>query len=128
MQKDRESKKLTNKRMNNEINGHHLSRVAFITEIMELQVILHTFMDSLRDENGRSVREINKHGAIRSIENQNEDLFQRRTNKMPTYEDMTQRNERKLVSARKTFYEKGQFRVDYLTIGMFAGHLYHFGH
>ena len=85
-------------------------------------------MDSLRDENGRSVREINKHGAIRSIENQNEDLFQKRTNKMPTYEDMTQRNERKLVSARKTFYEKGQFRVDYLTIGMFAGHLYHFGH
>ena len=104
------------------------SRVALITEIIELQVILHTFMDSLRDENGRSVREINKHGAIRSIENQNDDLFKNRTNKMPTYEDMTQRNERKLVSARKTFYEKGQFRVDYLTIGMFAGHLYHFGH
>ena len=84
-------------------------------------------MDSLRDENGRSVREINKHGAIRSIENQNDELF-KKTNGMPTYEDMTQRNERKLVSARKTFYEKGQFRVDYLTIGMFAGHLYHFGH
>ena len=47
-------------------------------------------------------------------------------NLMPTYESMTQRNEKDLVAARKTFYDNAQYRVDYLTIGMFAGHLNYF--
>ena len=73
-------------------------------------------MDSLREDGNR---EINHHGQIRSIDNQK--LFQKTDNLMPTYESMTQRNEKDLVAARKTFYDNAQYRVDYLTIGMFAG-------
>ena len=91
-----------------------------MTYFLYHQVILHTFMDSLRDDGNR---EINHHGVARSIENQNgQQLFQKKQNSIPTYENMTQRNEKELVEARKTFYENAQYRVDYLTIGMFAGH------
>ena len=39
----------------------------------------------------------------------------------PTYREMTQRNERELVDARKAFYENAKIEVTMLKIGQFAG-------
>ena len=43
-------------------------------------------------------------------------------NGVPTYYDMTQRNEQELVKARKDFYDRAiTHRVDYLEYAEFAG-------
>ena len=79
--------------------------------------MLHTFMDSLREDGNR---QINHHGQTISMENgltkQN-----RVSSAIPTYEDMTQRDEKELVEARRAFYDQAiTQRLDYLKLGEFA--------
>ena len=85
--------------------------------------MLHTFMDTLREE---ETREINHHGKTISVngkESDKEKLFQKTLTigDLPTYNDMTQRNEKELVEARKLFYDKAKFNVRLLFIGQQAG-------
>ena len=63
--------------------------------------MLHTFMDCLREDGSR---EINHHGQTIAVGGGDQKLFQK-TNTfhgedIPTYQDMTQRNEKDLVEAR----------------------------
>ena len=84
-----------------------------------VEVILHTYMDCLRNNDERQV---NHHGQAVNVANGNNDLFTKRDKSgVPTYNDMTQRNEKGLVEARKKFYELAKFNVDFLKIGEFAG-------
>ena len=81
--------------------------------------MLHTFMDYLREE---GTREINHHGQTVTVGDGDgeEKLFQK-SEKIPTYEDMTQRNEKDLVEARKGFYANAvTFKINYLKICQFA--------
>ena len=91
--------------------------------LMILQVMLHTFMDCLREDGSR---EINHHGKTVTVTDGGDKMFQR-TNKVttsddiPTFEAMTQRNEKDLVEARKEFYQRVvTFRMDYLEFCQFA--------
>ena len=82
--------------------------------------MLHTFMDSLREDGNRQV---NHHGQTISMENGN--VKKNRVSSVmggaPTYEDMTQRDEKELVEARRAFYDQAVTqRVDYLKLGEFA--------
>ena len=82
--------------------------------------MLHTFMDSLREDGNR---QINHHGQTISMENGN--VKKNRVSSVmgggPTYEDMTQRDEKELVEARRAFYDQAVTqRVDYLKLGEFA--------
>ena len=83
------------------------------------EVILHTYMDCLRNS---EERQVNHHGQTVTLTNGKNDLFtKRKETEVPTYEDMTQRNEEGLVAARKKFYEHATFDIDFLEIGEFAG-------
>ena len=82
--------------------------------------MLHTFMDSLREDGNR---QINHHGQTISMENGN--VKKNRVSSViggaPTYEDMTQRDEKELVEARRAFYEQAiTKRFDFLQAGEFA--------
>ena len=82
--------------------------------------MLHTFMDSLREDGNR---QINHHGQTLYMENEN--VKKNRVSSVmggaPTYEDMTQRDEKELVEARRAFYDQAVTqRVDYLKLGEFA--------
>ena len=71
-------------------------------------------MDALREEGNR---QINHHGQSISLGNNKVTHVEA----IPTYEDMTQRDEKELVEARKVFYDHAiTKRVDYLQIGEFA--------
>lgn len=84
-----------------------------------VEVILHTYMDCLRNNDERQV---NHHGQAINVVNGNSDLFtKRKKSGVPTYKDMTQRNEEGLVEARKKFYELTRINVDLLKIGDYAG-------
>ena len=78
-------------------------------------------MDYLRDNEGRVV---NHHGRPVNVSEGHDKLFEK-TNKeqedVPSYEDMTQRNEEGLVEARKKFYDMAKFDVSLLKIGELAG-------
>ena len=79
-------------------------------------------MDTLREE---EAREINHHGktiSVNGTESDKEKLFQKTLtiDEIPTYNDMTQRNEKELVQARKVFYEQAKFNVRLLSIGQLA--------
>ena len=97
---------------------------------MHFKVILHTFMDTLRIDGDR---EINHHGRKIKVQSpgiEKDELFNKTTNiengnGVPTYHDMTQRNEQDLVKARKDFYDRAiTHRVDYLEYAEFAGTSY----
>ena len=79
-------------------------------------------MDTLREDETRSV---NHHGQIRNVgEKKQEDKLFILTNELDkvSYNDMTQRNEKDLVEARKQFYENAvTINVDYLKISQTAG-------
>ena len=105
-----------------------------------MQVMLHTFMDNLRvDEN----RTINHHGQQRGIydhlnlngnstrikvfpvdERKRVKAEEARVNSrspVPTYQDMTQRNEEEKVKAVEAFYDKATISsLDYLEIAEYA--------
>ena len=105
-----------------------------INNSLKIKVMLHTFMDSLRvDEN----RTINHHGQQRGINdhiNANghskrikvfpvlernwvkaEEAMVNPRKGLPSYKDMTQRNEEDKVKAVETFYEKARVSSwDYL--------------
>ena len=79
--------------------------------------MLHTFMDSLREDGNR---QINHHGQTISMEN-GLTKKNRVSSAVPTYEDMTQRDEKELVEARRAFYDQAiTQRLDYLKLGEFA--------
>ena len=100
-----------------------------------MQVMLHTFMDNLRvDEN----RTINHHGQQRGIydhlnlngnssgikvfpvDEKNQGRLNSRSS-VPTYQDMTQRNELEKVKAVEAFYDKATISsLDYLEITEYA--------
>ena len=48
-------------------------------------------------------------------------VLQDRLLKSPTYNEMTQRNEKDLVEARRTFYQRAKVEVNMLQVGEFAG-------
>lgn len=78
--------------------------------------MLHTFMDSLREDGNR---QINHHGQTISMENGN--IKKNKVSSVPTYADMTQRDEKELVDARRVFYDQAiTQRLDYLKLGEFA--------
>ena len=80
--------------------------------------MLHTFMDSLREDGNR---QINHHGQTISMENGNIKKNKVSSAEVPTYEDMTQRDEKELVDARRAFYDQAiNQRPDYLKLGEFA--------
>ena len=85
--------------------------------------MLHTYMDNLRDDAGRS---INHHG--KEIKLDGDAKVFKKTNKImngdeeiPTYQDMTQRDENAKVDAVREFYKKASFDINKLAIGEFAG-------
>ena len=86
-----------------------------------VSVLLHTFMDNMRTEGDR---EINHHGEVRKIKTNVinvRELDGSRPNSTPKYVDMTQRNEKDLVEARKAFYENADVKVHLLEYGEIAG-------
>ena len=96
------------------------------------EVLLHTFMDSMRQEDDR---EINHHGVVRTVGEKTERKVLKDNlvtpvtpaenvcggESLPTYQDMTQRDERSLVEARKVFYENARIKVRLLSLGETAG-------
>ena len=88
-------------------------------------MILHTFMDSLREDGNR---QINHHGQTifmgkgeskKNMVTTVETLEAGET--FPTYKDMTQRDEKELVEARRVFYDLAKTkRADALKVGEFA--------
>ena len=80
-------------------------------------MILHTFMDSLREDGNR---QINHHGQSVSLKNQKISSVTP-VEAIPTYKDMTQRDEKELVEARRAFYDQAiTKRFDFLQAGEFA--------
>ena len=98
------------------------------------EVLLHTFMDSMRQEDDR---EINHHGVVRTVGEKTERKVLKDNlvtpvtpaetvcggDSLPTYQDMTQRDEKSLVEARKVFYEKARIKVRLLSLGEIAGRM-----
>ena len=90
------------------------------------EVLLHTFMDCMRTE---GEREINHHGKVRAVGEQVDGLKAawaveeegEAEKAVPSYEDMTQRDEGQLVDARKQFYANAKLEQNLLTMGEFAG-------
>ena len=90
------------------------------------EVLLHTFMDCMRTE---GEREINHHGKVRAVGEQDNGVKEAWTveeegeagKTVPSYEDMTQRDEGQLVDARKQFYANAKLEQNLLTMGEFAG-------
>ena len=85
-------------------------------------MILHTIMDSLRED---GTREINHHGSTITVGNiESKDAGDKLFKKVssPTYQAMTQTNEKQKVDATKDFYDRAQVRrVRCLKLGEFAG-------
>ena len=88
------------------------------------KVILHTFMDSLREDGNR---QINHHGQTifmgkgESKKNMVTPVETLEVEAFPTYKDMTQRDEKELVEARRVFYDLAKTkRADALKVGEFA--------
>ena len=74
-------------------------------------------MDSLREDGNR---QINHHGQTISMEN-GKIKKNNVSSVVPTYEDMTQRDEKELVDARRAFYDQAiTQRLNYLKLGEFA--------
>ena len=96
-----------------------------------MQVMLHTFMDSLRVDDNRI---INLHGQQRGVNDHingnakrikvfpiEEEAMVSSHTRVPTYKDMTQRNEEEKVKAVEAFYDKATISsLDYLEITGFA--------
>ena len=75
----------------------------------------------MRSDGGR---EINHHGEVRKIKANVinvEELDGSRPTSGPKYLDMTQRNEKDLVEARRAFYENANIKVRLLEYGEMAG-------
>ena len=86
-----------------------------------VSVLLHTFMDNMRTDGDR---EINHHGEVRKVKTNIINVMEidgSRPNTGPNYVDMTQRNEKNLVDARKAFYENAEVKVNLLKYGEMAG-------
>ena len=95
----------------------------FSQTIPFIEVLLHTFMDCMRTEGDR---DINHHGKVRAVKSLKEAwpvVEEEGGEAGPSYEDMTQRDERELVEARKLFYDNAKLEEDMLAIGEFAGSL-----
>ena len=88
------------------------------------EVILHTYMDCLRENENR---EINHHGQTIAVSEKNDDNGELFTKSavVPSYSEMVQRNEQELVEARRQFYKNAKFNVDFLKLGQFAGNHFH---
>ena len=88
------------------------------------EVILHTYMDCLRENENR---EINHHGQTIAVSEKNDDNGELFTKSavVPSYSEMVQRNEQELVEARRQFYKNAKFNVDFLKLGEFAGNHFH---
>ena len=87
-----------------------------------VSVLLHTFMDNMREE---GERKINHHGRVRKIKENTIDVKEvegSRPHSGPQYLDMTQRNEEDLVEARRAFYANANIQENLLGWGEFAGH------
>ena len=90
-----------------------------------VELLLHTFMDNMRQEGDR---EINHHGVVRTVQENKERKVLRDNlvtpvidEAVPTYHNMTQRDEKSLVEARKAFYDNAITRDTLLNIGENAG-------
>ena len=86
-----------------------------------VSVLLHTFMDNMRQEGERKV---NNHGKVRTIKSNTINVVEADDStdgSNPQYLDMTQRNEENLVQARKAFYEQATVQENLLRYGEFAG-------
>ena len=86
-----------------------------------VSVLLHTFMDNMRTDGDR---EINHHGEVRKVKTNIINVMEidgSRPNTGPNYVDMTQRNEKNLVDARKAFYENAEVKINLLQYGEMAG-------
>ena len=86
-----------------------------------VSVLLHTFMDNMRQEGERKV---NNHGKVRTIKSNTINVVEADDStdgSNPQYLDMTQRNEENLVQARKAFYEQATVQENMLRYGEFAG-------
>ena len=86
-----------------------------------VSVLLHTFMDNMRQEGERKV---NNHGKVRIIKSNTINVVEADDStdvSNPQYLDMTQRNEESLVQARKAFYEQANVQENLLHYGEFAG-------
>ena len=82
------------------------------------KVMLHTFMDSLREDGNR---QINHHGKMISIGESKKNEETNVEEAHPTYKDMTQRNEKELVEARKVWYDHAETkRMNALKFAEFA--------
>ncbi len=82
--------------------------------------MLYTYMDNLREDGNR---QINHHGRTISVGNGESKKSQVITveEAHPTYKDMTQRNEKDLVEARKVWYDRAETkRLTSLKYGEFA--------
>ena len=80
--------------------------------------MLHTFMDSLREDGNR---QINHHGKMISIGESKKNQVTNVEEAHPTYKDMTQRNEKELVEARKVWYDHAETkRMNALKFAEFA--------
>ena len=80
------------------------------------EVLLHTFMDCMRNEHER---DINHHGKSIKIGDTGSMLEEKSPS--PTYRDMTQTDESALVDARKRFYDSAKIEGTLLHMGEFAG-------
>ena len=86
-----------------------------------VSVLLHTFMDNMREEGERKV---NHHGRVRKIKESKINVMEAdgsRPGSEPHYLDMTQRNEKDLVAARRAFYQNANVQENLLGWGNFAG-------
>ena len=86
-----------------------------------VSVLLHTFMDNMRTDGDR---EVNHHGEVRKIKPKIINVVELdgpRPTSGPNYLDMTQRNEKDLVEARRAFYENAEVKVQLLHYVEMAG-------
>ena len=107
-----------------------------------VEVLLHTFMDNLRDDDDR---EINHHGSAIPVEKEvdgsaldikKEEMLFTRSNlsvadPAPSYTNMVARDEKQLVKARKDFYDNVQVKHErYLKMCEWSSeyHASHSGH
>ena len=78
-------------------------------------------MDNMRTD---GEREVNHHGEVRKIKSNVINVVEldgSRPASGPKYLDMTQRNEKDLVEARKAFYENADVKERLLQYGEIAG-------
>ena len=88
-----------------------------------VEVLLHTYMDSLREDEDR---EINHHGTPLEVSSDGgtakdeEELFQKNKKiimpepELPTLSNMVAKNEKAQMKARKQFYDKAKVNKEHL--------------